>query len=150
MDTLSDRFMYYCGLLAPHGVSVDDLKHIQNLIDKEEQGLLIELPCKVGDTVYVLEKCKNIATVLDGTLYGTATGYYCPYELNGKCPHDCDDCEEVEELTAVFEDTIKYIGIDETGICLFTENTRMCCTIGKDTFLTRSEAEEALAKMGGK
>ena len=56
MNKLSDRFMYYCGLLAPHGVSVDDLKHIQNLIDKQEQGLLMELPCKVGDTVYLTER----------------------------------------------------------------------------------------------
>ena len=28
--------------------------------DLEEQGLLLRLPCKVGDTVYVL--CKNIVT----------------------------------------------------------------------------------------
>ena len=50
--------MYYCGLLASFnfdsGVKVADLKHIQNLIDKEEQGLLIELPCKVGDTFWEL------------------------------------------------------------------------------------------------
>ena len=55
MDKLSDRFMYYCGLLAPHGVSVDDLKQIQNLIDKQEQGLLIELPVPIGTTVYITE-----------------------------------------------------------------------------------------------
>ena len=30
-----------------------------DLIDKIEQGTLIELPCKVGDTVYVIIKAEN-------------------------------------------------------------------------------------------
>ncbi len=56
MKKLSERFMYYCGLLAAHSANqyslIDDLKHIQDLIDAEEQGLLLKLPCKVGNTVY--------------------------------------------------------------------------------------------------
>ena len=52
MKKLSQRWLYYCGVLAMHSVKVDDLKHIQNLIDAEEQGLLLKLPCKVGDKVY--------------------------------------------------------------------------------------------------
>lgn len=54
MEKLSKRWMYYCGILAGTGmiVNTDDLKHIQDLIDAEEQGLLIKLPCKVGDTVW--------------------------------------------------------------------------------------------------
>lgn len=44
MKKLSDRWMYYCGLLATfHNVEIDDLKHIQNLIDAEEQGLLAKV-----------------------------------------------------------------------------------------------------------
>ena len=43
MDRLSERWMYYCGLLAGIGVGVDDLKHIQDLIDAEEKGLLKRL-----------------------------------------------------------------------------------------------------------
>jgi len=119
------------------------------LEDKQEQGLLIELPVAIGSTVYVISMCGNVKTVLDGD-FETATGYYCPFELKSQCPHDCDDCEDVKNKWAVFEDTIKYIGYDETGIHLFTEDTGMCCTIGKDTFFARSEAEEALAKTGGK
>jgi len=103
MDKLSDRFMYYCGLLAPHGVSVDDLKHIQNLIDKQEQGLLIELPCKVGDIVYIL-KFEGVWRII---------------------PH------QVKTLGYVLQ-LIENEAIDDF------------------VFLTRSEAEEALAKMGGK
>jgi hypothetical protein len=32
------------------------LKRLAELEDKIEQGILIELPCKVGDTVYVIRK----------------------------------------------------------------------------------------------
>lgn len=51
MERLSERWMYYCGLLAMHGVEVDDMKHIQDLIDAEEQGLLLRLRLKVGDVI---------------------------------------------------------------------------------------------------
>lgn len=51
MKKLSDRFMYYCGLLATKA-NVDDLKHIQNLIDAEEAGLLLCLPVKIGTPVF--------------------------------------------------------------------------------------------------
>lgn len=66
VEKLSDRWMYYSGLLACMGVPVDDMKHIQNLIDAEEQEKLIRLPCKVGDTVYLVdfeEKTWDEATV---------------------------------------------------------------------------------------
>ena len=60
MERLSERWMYYSELLsATLSAKVDDLKHIKNLIDAEEQGLLIRLPCKVGDFVYILTPKKN-------------------------------------------------------------------------------------------
>ncbi len=55
---LSERFMFYSGLLVSMAVTVgaevfpEDLKHISDLLDAEERGLLLKLPCKVGDTVY--------------------------------------------------------------------------------------------------
>ena len=54
MKSLSQRWMYYAGIIAAFGTNVDinDLKHIQDLLEAEEQGRLIELPCKVGDVVY--------------------------------------------------------------------------------------------------
>ena len=54
MERLSERFLYYCGILVGTGmvINIDDLAHIQGLIDAEEQGLLLKLPCKVGDVVY--------------------------------------------------------------------------------------------------
>ena len=48
---LSDKWMYYAGILAAFGKDVDinDLAYIYALIQKDEQGLLVKLPCKVGD-----------------------------------------------------------------------------------------------------
>lgn len=54
MKKLSDRWMYYSGLLAMHGVGVEDLKHIQDLIDAEEQGLLLRLPVAEGTEVFAI------------------------------------------------------------------------------------------------
>lgn len=126
----------------------------------EEQGRLIKLPCKVGDTVYAICTCEAVGKVLDGTMYGekggfgTATGYYCPYELSDKCPHtEADGCEECENIEAVFEDTIDYINITGYEILIGLKNTNFCVTIdeiGKTVFLTQSAAEEKLKELRGK
>ena len=50
--TLNQRFMYYAGILAAAGANADDLKHISDLLEAEEQGLLIKLHFKIGDVVY--------------------------------------------------------------------------------------------------
>ena len=125
--------------------------------DLEEQGLLLRSPIKVGDTVYAICTCEAVDTVLDGTLYGsnggfgTATGYYCPYELSDKCPHtEADDCEECKNIENVFEDTVDYINITECEILIGLKNTNLCVTvdeIGKTVFLTREEAEQKLKEM---
>ena len=123
----------------------------------EEEGLLLRLTCKVGDTVYAICTCEAVDTVLDGTLYGsnggfgTATGYYCPYELSDKCPHtEADDCEECKNIENVFEDTVDYINITECEILIGLKNTNLCVTIdeiGKTVFLTQSESEQKLKEM---
>ena len=145
----------------------ENCKTIDDVIDKlaeyedlEEQGLLLRLPCKVGDTVYAICTCEAVDTVLDGTLYGsnggfgTATGYYCPYELSDKCPHiDADDCDECKNIEAVFEDTINYINITEYETIIGLHNTNLCVTvdeIGKTVFLTKAEAERKLKEMENK
>lgn len=100
MERLSDRWMYYSGLLAVHGVGVDDLKHIQNLIDAEEQGLLLRLPCKPGDTFWELNN-----QFAEPTIYPRKA-------------HSISHCVYVLER------------------------------LGKLCFLTKAEAEKALAEMG--
>lgn len=110
-------------------------------------------PCNIGDTVYVLAECGKISKQLDGTLYssdgsfGTATGYYCPYEDN--CPFDGEDfdsCEKYKNHTAVFEDTVSSITIDEYAVYVTTKNCGVCSEIGRFVFLTKEQAKEALKK----
>jgi hypothetical protein len=126
--------------------------------DLEEQGRLLELPCVVGDTVYVIETCEDVEKILDGTMYdsdggpGTATGYYCPYYLNNNCPHEEEnDCAACRKKLAVFEDTVKGFGVYEGYTMLYTERVHYCASIednfNKTVFLTKPDAEQALKDM---
>lgn len=61
MKKLSDRWMYYSGLLAMHGVGVEDLKHIQNLIDAEENVI-----DKFAEEVCIKLEQSAMTTYFDG------------------------------------------------------------------------------------
>ena len=98
---------------------IDALRELKRYKDKEEQGLLIELPCKVGDKLYQ----PAFGNVKEYTLIGVV------YDIFQKKWH----------LEIAFEVCGKWT----KGICERDD-------IGRIVFLTRSEAEEALAKMGGK
>lgn len=135
------------------GITLDRLREI---CEAEKNGRVEVLPCNVGETVYRICKCKDIDQQLDGTMHGpdgghgTATGYYCPYE--GDCPHDSDECEDAENIFAVFEDCVTGISIDEYDVWIFLENTPNCemSMFGKTAFLSREEAESALKAREGK
>ena len=77
---------------------------------KQEQGLLISLPCKVGDKVYIIVK-KNISA------------------------------QNIVRIELSDHDRTEFV----TSRRKFHKSE-----FGKTVFLTRSEAESALAKMGGK
>lgn len=129
--------------------------------DLEEQGLLLKLPCKVGSAVYVIATCKDFEKVLDGTLYdidggfGTATGYYCPYEISDSCPHEdgfeeCEGgCECFENKLAVFEDYVENLMIyaDEEVMFLGNYGSASFSDFGRKVFLTKEEAEKALKEI---
>ena len=133
---------------------LEELREYRNL---EQQGLLLRLPCTVGDTVYVICECETIPPQLDGTLYGenggpgTATGYYCPYE--DTCPHECKECEDdfdcdkFKGKPAVFEDSVIAVWHDESGVSIITSNCPLNSRLGEYIFLTKEEAEAALARM---
>ena len=132
-------------------------KEVAEYQQKLADGRMVEIPCKVGDTVYILAECENIEKHLDGTYYdsdggpGTATGYYCPYEDN--CPHmeSDDDCEQCEDKTAIFEDYVSSINIDyEIGILIYTKNCRVSGRFGENIFYTHMEAEQALKESNRK
>ena len=93
---------------------------LANMEQKEEQGILVRLPCKVGDTVYTLSyryECKN--------------DYDCKVPIQWKCEQNIP-CE--------YEKKINYV--KETKFCL-----RMLESLGKTVFLTREETEKKLEEM---
>lgn len=94
--------------------------------DAEEQGLLLRLPCKVGDTVYCIftryTKCTPDSTAFD------------EYSCQG-CEYECDSKKEkyIQDMRAYSLDWIV------TNLKNF----------GKTVFLTKEEAESNLAEMEG-
>ena len=90
--------------------------------DAEEQGLLLRLPCKVGDIVYKLwyEPCHFGETYPDA------------YGCSG-CEDECDLKRKIFEFTVPSTEWILQ-NMKNFGKCVW--------------FLTRVEAEKALAEMG--
>lgn len=86
---------------------------IQEYKELEEQGLLLRLPCKVGDTVWWINSC---------------------YTFNG--------------VKRVDEEIVKSFVFDEDGLTIVMSGIAMG-EYGKTVFLTREEAEQALAEMKG-
>lgn len=111
---------------ALYGVSGElEFEGIKECIDavKEDRGIIP--PVRIGETIYHITTCKNFPQVLDGTMYdsdggpGTATGYYCPCELQENCPYSLDDdgefdCDKHKNELAVFTDTVESIFVSQT------------------------------------
>ena len=90
--------------------------------DAEEQGLLVRLPCKVGDIIW-----------------DNDFGYPQSYEINAYSYGYCDSYVESyveEEVVFYFENSNRSI----TGSFPMSE-------IGKTVFLTREEAEKKLEEI---
>ena len=89
--------------------------------DAEEQGLLLKLPCKVGDTVYAYCSESGILPyVVDCIVINEHITFQCSSYSNpiGDCPSECLD--EIEPDITDF---------------------------GKTTFLAQAEAEQKLKEM---
>lgn len=136
------------------------LDRLREIAEAEREGRCLVLPAGIGDTVYHITTCKNFSQVLDGTMYGpngglgTATGLYCPCELAETCPFPCGDdgsfdCEKHKNTLAIFEDVVTGILSDDMQDTLFLEYSENVAfdDFGKTVFLTREEAEAALAKL---
>ena len=104
------------------------IKKLAHYEDLEEQGRLIELPCKVGDTVYVVgTKCLE---------HKEPTEKWCE-------THDCYECIYDKEYT-VFERIANEYTLYELVLskCAFFK-------LNKNTFLTKEEAEAKLSELKG-
>ncbi len=98
------------------------LKKLADYEDLEEQGLLVKLPCKVGDIIW-----------------DNDFGYPQSYEINAYSYGYCDSYVESyveEEVVFYFENSNRSI----TGSFPMSE-------IGKTVFLTREEAEKKLEEI---
>ena len=98
----------------------------------EEEGRLVVLPCKVGDTVWVITHPFNVLDDFD--FYEDA--------------HD-EIYESYISSVTFYEDSNQYrIYAKDTKD--FIKAYFMKCDFGKSIFLTREEAEKALKEMEGK
>ncbi len=105
--------------------------------DAEEQGFLLRLLCKVGDTVYLIDRDENNKfKVYEGKWERVSlvqTSKDGSFNLCGEISYDIYDC--------FYDDgrTMKH------GMYVGQERTK----IGKTVFLTKEEAEAKLAEMEG-
>lgn len=105
--------------------------------DAEEHGLLLRLPCKVGDTVYLIDRDENNKfKVYDGKWERVSlvqTSKDGSFNLCGVISYDIYDCFYDDGRIMKHR---MYVGQEHTKI-------------GKVVFLTREEAEAKLKEMEG-
>ena len=84
------------------------LTHLENYIQLEEQGLLLRLPCKVGDKVYADSNCFGILEyeVDEIIINGDKITFLCSAYSTpiGDCPSECLD--EIEPYITDFGKTV--------------------------------------------
>ena len=122
-----------------HYVPTEDLEHLYAVIEAaekvlkyetaEDEGRLVVLPCKVGDTVWVITHPFNVLDDFD--FYEDA--------------HD-EIYESYISSVTFYEDSNQYRIYTKDFIKAYF----MECDFGKSIFLTREEAEKALKEMEGK
>lgn len=99
--------------------------------DAEEQGLLLRLPCKVGDTVYVITSPFNVFDDIE-------------YDENMK-----DEVYEAYVSSVSFYESGEQYRIYAKATNHFIGAYFRECDFGKTVFLTKAEAESKLAEMEG-
>lgn len=107
------------------GIVEDMVKKLANYEDLEEQGRLVKLPCKVGDTVW-----------------DNDCGRPCAYTITAFSFGECEEyiCEPVTTKEVVFY----YANSSGSITGSFAESE-----IGKSVFLNKSEAEAKLKELRG-
>lgn len=106
------------------------MRKLADYEDAEEQGLLLRLPCKVGDTVYFTDR-----------KYDRENRTFIPFVHNGYV-------KAIKFSARPTKITIEYEDLDDRhGRC--KGHDIHASNIGKTVFLTREEAEKALEEMKG-
>lgn len=115
-------------------------KAIQEQPTVQEQGLLLKLPCRVGDTVYLRACCKYLFIHYDRETNASE----CPFE------NDCvfEECSNGNER--LFKTTVDSIFNNGNGWYITLKGCAIEISIkdfSKTVFLTQAEAEEALKRI---
>ena len=120
-----------------HKQVAEYLRKLKDYEDLEEQGRLIKLPCKVGDTVYLIDRDENNKfKVYEGKWKRVSlvqTSKDGSFNLRGEISYDIYDC---------FYDDGRMM---KHGMYVGQERTK----IGEVVFLTKSEAEAKLKELRG-
>lgn len=118
-----------CGLNMVMHKYKEFLEHMHELAEYwelEEQGLLLRLPCKVGDTIYVIPSWAN-------------------YRLNKSFGHS-----ENNRVYPQIVHSVQMWSKDRYSLTTCDGLRSEVSDFYKETwFLTKEEAEQALAEMGG-
>lgn len=120
------------------------LDEMAELIRAKQEGRIIVPPVKAGQTVYIITDCSMIFMYHDND-YFTGTGAIeCPFE------DACNFTECNDENTQVLETAVHFLLCDDDGKWYFNcEHINQGYNfndIGKSVFLTKEEAEKALAE----
>ena len=113
------------------GQAIDRLAYYEDL---EEQGRLVVLPCKVGDTVYKL--CPVSTFLNKGDMW---SGRIIESDCD-MCSWGCCDCHDIGPQ---YDDSHKNI-VHEMTLGLLSAIVRIIPYWGKFYFLTREQEEQAL------
>lgn len=106
-----------------HECDKDFIEKLAEYEDLEEQGLLLRLPCKIGDTIWDNDYGKPCAYAITGFSFGAGEDYI-------------DEPVSLKEVVCYYSN---YSG-SITGSFAVSE-------IGKTVFLTQAEAEQKLKEM---
>lgn len=121
-ETIKSSMAYYVGTLDG-GANGKIQNRLRELVEADKDGRVIILPCKVGDTVYMIEHIFDID--------------------NGVCDEIC-----ARKVIGHGGNNLNKLWlIGSGGIC---NVSIFVSEFGKTVFLTREEAERAMQEMEGK
>ena len=116
------------------------LKKLVRYEDLEESGKLIELPCSVGDTLYLLDHECSEGMKYNCEIDGIMEGYLCRNCGTYPCTlHPSIQEVEVKNITIMKENEMIIEFIDLRDV--------MVEDFGKSVFLTRNEAQLKLKEI---
>lgn len=119
--------------------NLGSIDHIRDLLQAETDGRLVVLPCKVGDTVYVIGEKRIMRCEIDEAYLDDKKG--AEFLVSFDCDSDCDGCPFNSWRQ---EYSGEYSCDGEYG-----QSSIFGSDFGKNIFLSREVAEDALAQKEG-